>query len=141
MAAPQIQFNSRIPQALAQAHAAILEATQQVFELDIKPDAVENSPVTEEGYLRNLALKAEGKLNRPPGGTGHNRRSIDTTVAATEKGVEAKLFTQSGYGGYLELGTSKMRAQPYLYPAFARHVSKIPQQVKAKIVTTPKTQK
>jgi hypothetical protein len=32
--------------------------------------------------------------------------------------VEATLFTQSGYGGYLEIGTSKMKAVPYLQPAF-----------------------
>jgi HK97 gp10 family phage protein len=127
-------FNSRIPQALAFTHQAILETIQEVFELDIKPAAVEGSPVTEEGYLRNLALEAQHKLgDRPAGGTGHNRRTIDVTVKETDNGVEAQLFTQSSYGGYLETGTSKMRAQPYLYPAFIQNIGKLPDGVRVKI--------
>jgi HK97 gp10 family phage protein len=136
MAGQVFQFNSRIPQARLQVEEIIRTVTQDVFELDIKPAAVEGSPVTEEGFLRNEELKAQGKLGgRPAGGTGHNRRSIDVTVTATEKGVEATLFTQSGYGGYLETGTSKMRAQPYLYPAFIQNVGKIPEGVKVQIQT------
>jgi|SRR5581483_4865361 len=133
MAAVKTEVRLRIPQALAQAKAAIFQATQEVFELDIKPDAVENSPVTPQGLVQNLAKQAQGKLHRPAGGTGFNRRSIDVKVAETEKGAKAQLFTQSGYGGYLEVGTSKMSAQPYLFPAFARHISKLPQAVRSKI--------
>jgi HK97 gp10 family phage protein len=133
--ATTVEFRSRISQAAAQIHADIYQATQEVFELDIKPDAVENSPVTPEGLERNLELKAQGKLSRPPGGTGHNRRSIDMTVKETEKGPQAQLFTQSGYGGYLETGTSKMNPQPYLFPAFQRHIAKLPGNIKAKITS------
>lgn len=126
--ATQVTFVSRIPAATAQAHTAILEATQETFELDIKPMAVERSPVTPEGFARNVAL------GRPhPGGTGHNRRSIDVTVEMTDRGPRAQLFTQSGYGGYLEVGTSRMRAQPYLYPSFIENVDKIPQRTRVKI--------
>jgi HK97 gp10 family phage protein len=136
MAAPVFQFHSRIPQARLAVNDIIRAVTADVFELDIKPAAAEASPVTEEGYLRNLELEAEGKLGgRSPMGTGHNRRSIDVTVRESDKGVEATLFTQSGYGGYLETGTSKMRAQPYLYPAFIQHIHKLPEGVEAKIQT------
>src|SRR5438552_394773 len=104
-----------VEQALLRIKQAIFEATQEVFELDIKPTAKELSPVTPEGLARNLELLAQHKLgDRRPGGTGVNRNSIDATVIETENGPQAELFTQSGYGGYLELGTSKMRAQPYL---------------------------
>ncbi len=136
MAGQVFQFNSRIPQARAAVQEIIRTVTEDVFELDIKPAAVEGSPVTEEGYLRNLELEAQHKLGaRRVGGTGHNRRSIDVSVTETDKGVEATLFTQSGYGGYLETGTSKMRAQPYLYPAFIQNVGKIPEGVKVRIQT------
>lgn len=74
MAAVKTEVRLRIPQALAQAKAAIFQATQEVFELDIKPDAVENSPVTPQGLVQNLAKQAQGKLHRPAGGTGFNRR-------------------------------------------------------------------
>jgi HK97 gp10 family phage protein len=124
----------RTVSAQAAIKAAIMEATQEVFELDIVPTAKELSPVTAEGLARNLALQAEHKLgSRRPGGTGLNRNSIDSEVTDTEQGPQAELFTQSGYGGYLEVGTSKMRAQPYLYPAFEEHIAKIAPSVQAKI--------
>jgi hypothetical protein len=72
--------------------------------------------------------------------TGHNRRSLtmdafmdgqrvggqsegDFSLDASVMGVKAKgpsfrIYSQSGYGGYLELGTSKQQAQPHIYPAF-----------------------
>src|SRR4051812_35668671 len=84
------------PHAKRMTQQAIFEAVQEVFEIDIKTAAKQNSPVK----------------------TGTNKRSIDTEVTQTSKGVQAELFTQSGYGGYLEIGTSKMKARPYLIPAF-----------------------
>ncbi len=132
--ATQIVFNSRIPQAKATLTESIREAVQTVFATKIHPQAVENSPVTPEGAEFNLA-----KGKKPPFilGTGTNRRSIDFTVEANEQGVKAALFTQSGYGGYLETGTSKMRAQPYLYPAFIEHAEEIGPAIKVKIEGLP----
>jgi HK97 gp10 family phage protein len=130
MATQNVVFNSRIPQAVVFLKATIFAAVQETFELDIKPAAVEKSPVTEEGAAINAAM---GK--KPPHilGTGFNRRSIDVSVTETDKGPQAQLFTQSGYGGYLETGTSKMRAQPYLYPAFIENIDKVPENIKTKI--------
>jgi HK97 gp10 family phage protein len=113
---------------LAETKAAVLSATIDLFEQEIVPTAKDLSPVTEEGYLRNVEQK-----KAHPSGTGTNRRSIDSTVTDTPSGPQAELFTQSGYGGYLELGTSKMRAQPYLNPAFEQHIGKLPQRVKEKL--------
>lgn len=132
--ATQIQFNSRIPQGKANLNAAIKEAVLEVFATKIHPNAVENSPVTPEGAEYNIA---HGKKAPHILGTGTNRRSIDFTVNADENGVQAQLFTQSGYGGYLETGTSKMRAQPYLYPAFAEHSDEIGPAIKVKIEGLP----
>lgn len=47
-------------------------------------------------------------------GGGNNRDSIDYTA----NGLNGEIFTQSGYGGWLEVGTSKMAARPYFRPAF-----------------------
>lgn len=51
-----------------------------------------------------------------PYDTGHNSRSI----ASSRNGLTAEVHTESGYGGWLEIGTARMPAQPYFLPAFER---------------------
>lgn len=120
------------PEAKQSAQDAIFAAVKEVFELDIKPEAVTTSPVTPQGYEHNIALH-----KKSPGGTGHNRESIDVEVTKGVQGTEAQIFTQSGYGGYLELGTSKMRPQPYLFPAFQKFAEKISEITGRNIRTIP----
>lgn len=96
-----VTFNSRTEIAKANFRRRAFKAIQDTFELDIKPEAAANSPVL----------------------TGTNKRSIDTEVTQLPDGtIQAKLFTQSGYGAYLELGTRFMKAVPYLWPAFEKFV-------------------
>lgn len=116
--------------AKAEFKAAALAGITEVFELDIKPRAVELSPVTPEGLQRNLEM---GKKGVKATGTGHNRQSVDAEVEETEKGIKATLFTASGYGGYLELGTARMAAQPYLMPAFEEFSPTIAGKIKEKL--------
>jgi HK97 gp10 family phage protein len=47
--------------------------------------------------------------------TGNNRRSIQ--YGLQEGNLQAEVFSTSGYGGFLETGTSKMAARPYFKPA------------------------
>ncbi len=97
--------------ALGDINDTVLESITEIFEADIKGDAQELSPVD----------------------TGTNRRSIATDVQqlGAEKGggVLAELYTQSGYGGYLELGHrvrgdsgEMVEGTPYLYPAFIKNI-------------------
>jgi hypothetical protein len=99
----------------------IAMSVAQVFEADIKPMAQELSPVD----------------------LGTNRRSITTETQRTPDGsVMAEIFTQSGYGGYLELGhrvhigprgsaqgeadpADFVQGRPYIYPAFNANQSKL----------------
>lgn len=101
-------FVSKVPEARLKVNAAVTSAVRETFDIDILTQAKQDSPVL----------------------TGTNRRSIDSETHQTARGPEATLFTQSGYGGYLELGTARMKAQPYLYPAFEKFVNLIPQRVK-----------
>lgn len=115
-----------------QVKGAIDKAVRDVFNLDILPEAVKNSPVTPEGMAYNQA-KFSSQPHKPGTkvdpvrlkGTGHNRQSLDVEFTETPSGPQAKLFSQSGYGGYLEVGTSKMRAQPYIWPAWLKFKEKI----------------
>lgn len=90
-------------EAKASVRNAIFLGTRETFAQYIKPRAQELSP-----YL-----------------TGNNARTIDYEVTKVEGGVVAEIFSQSGYGGYLEIGTKKMHARPYLYTAFAQYINKL----------------
>ncbi len=60
------------------------------------------------------AITKEAK-KRSPFLTGTNRRSIDWDAPSP---MTRRIFTQSGYGIFLEWGTKKMAARPYMKPAF-----------------------
>lgn len=136
MSEVQIRINVEAKQL---AKAKISGAVKDVFNLDILPEAVKNSPVTPEGMAYNQA-KFDGKQHRPGTqidpvqlkGTGHNRQTLDVEFEETPSGTRAKLFGQSGYSGYLEVGTSKMRAQPYIWPAWLKFKDKIAELVRIK---------
>lgn len=121
--AEAVKLNLRVGEAKQEVRQAVFEAVQEVFEVDIKTAAVQMSPVR--------APKGPHNPQGIPGGT--NRRSIDTEVNQTEEGTEAAIFTQSGYGAYLELGTYKMAARPYIRPAFDQNIAKVAERVKEKL--------
>ncbi len=84
--------------------AAIEAGLKEAFLLDVRPIASRLSPKK----------------------TGTNSRSIMYEV----KGKTAKIWTESGYGGYLEIGTARMPARPYLRPAIERNKRAIARAIK-----------
>ena len=116
--------NLRIAEVQQLIHQTALESVTEVFELDIVPEAKRLSPVSPD----NPKIVGTKYVD-----TGHNRRSIDATVEDTPEGPSAQLFTQSGYGGYLELGTSRMIARPYLWPAFSKFIGKVGEIIAGKL--------
>ena len=63
--------------------------------------------------------------------TGRNRDSIRVDVEKVGGQVAMSAYTTSGYGGYLELGTFKMRAQPHIGPAVRKNLFKLGERMKA----------
>lgn len=50
---------------------------------------------------------------------GHNRRSIRLEPPSPQpQALAVSIVTESGYGGYLELGTERMEARPYIAPNY-----------------------
>lgn len=62
-------------------------------------------------FVENITELAKDKS---PVLTGHNK----STITWEKKDKVFRIFGQSGYSGYLELGTAKMKAQPYIFPAY-----------------------
>ena len=75
--------------------------------------ALEVSALVVEGAAKNLA----------PVDTGNLRNSI--THVIDSQGKAARVGTNVHYGPYVELGTSKMAAQPYLSPALDQNKGNI----------------
>ncbi len=72
---------------------------------------------TVEGLRDTVVETAADVVQGSPVLTGHNRRSIQYWA----RKLRGRIFSTSGYGGYLEVGTSKMPARPYFRPAADRH--------------------
>lgn len=69
--------------------------------------------------LAQGALLIEGRAKElVPVKTGNLRRSLMTEVQATPNGATARVGTGVDYAPYVEFGTRRQRAQPYLRPAF-----------------------
>lgn len=76
----------------------------------------------EDAVKKVIVLIAADAIKPPsPIDTGNNRRSITYDA----KGLEGKVYSTSGYGGFLETGTSHMAARPYMKPALDRHIGKL----------------
>ena len=72
--------------------------------------------------LEAIGLTAEGYAKKEcPVDTGRLRNSITHVVREGEKSVY--IGSNVEYAPYVELGTSRQRAQPYLRPAAANHLN------------------
>ena len=89
-------------------------------------DAVREA--TKKAMLDTVAKISEDAIKGSPFITGNNRRSIKYEVGpggeVAKKTFDGAVYSTSGYGGYLETGTGKMAAQPYMKPALDRNYSK-----------------
>ena len=79
-----------------------------------------------------LIVENQAKLNvtqsppkHPQVDTGRLRASITSQVVQTGDNIEGQIGTQVFYGAYLEHGTSRMQAYPWLFPAVESSKAKI----------------
>ncbi len=137
------------PTASQEFRDAIAQATAEVFVYDIWPAAVEGSPVAKGkqhggsyvgGGTNRRSITVElvpfSGPNQVVGGQGEDKqgRPFETgggIAAQNPDGVTAAIFTQSGYGGFLEVGTRFMTARAYIFPAVERFIQKIAEVARA----------
>ena len=87
--------------------------------------------------LDTVVAIAGDAIKLSPRLTGNNMRSIKYEVGPGGEIAKADLsgaiYSTSGYGGYLETGTVKMRAQPYFKPALDMNIHKLTKGIKAEL--------
>lgn len=72
--------------------------------------------------MRKTAADIQGTAqNLAPVDTGALRNSITSDTTETAQTLRVEIGPTVNYGAYVERGTSRNRAQPYLRPAVDRH--------------------
>lgn len=84
---------------------------------DVLNDSVKGSPVLTGNNRRSLTMEVSGF---PGGGEG----MVDQSK------LEGAVYSTSGYGGFLEVGTRRTGARPYIKPAAQKHVPEFPKHLK-----------
>lgn len=77
-----------------------------------------------EGAVK-LVTPVSTELTRPGGPHGQLRRSISGTSKKTMNGAEATVGTNVEYAMYVEMGTSRQKAQPFLSRGLKSSKSKV----------------
>lgn len=68
---------------------------------------------------RTMEMEANAK-NLAPVDTGHLRRSITSDIKSNSKGTTGETSVNVEYGLFVEYGTVRQGAQPFLFPAFKK---------------------
>jgi hypothetical protein len=99
----------------------VKEVTEKVVEANrlamrdtvvaVTEDVIELSPWLTGNNRRSIAGEVSGMGLVASGGEGGAERQVDDDKA------EGAVYSTSGYGGYLDTGTSRMPARPYFKPA------------------------
>lgn len=79
-----------------------------------------------------LPVKVEA-ISIAPFDTGALSRSITIRTEITDTAIIGKVGAYIHYAKYLEFGTSKMKAQPFLKPAFDTHKMEVAEDIKRRI--------
>jgi len=83
--------------------------------VEVTHDSVQLSPWRTGNNRRSIVGEVSGMGTVASGGGGSSQRMVDDSA------IEGAVYSTSGYGGFLETGTSKMPAQPYIKPSLDKN--------------------
>ena len=89
-----------------------IEKKAKNAEKDIKEVVARNGSLLEAEYKKQAVFRRYAKK---PTSTGNLRSTIYRTTK--DNGLTVEVDQNTEYGGFVEFGTRKMRAQPYARPA------------------------
>ncbi len=87
-----------------------------------------NEVITNTAYQIEADAKSNIKSNKTVD-TGRLLGSVTTKVNSNNAMVEAEIGTNVEYANYIEYGTSKMAAKPFLNPAFENNTQNIQREI------------
>lgn len=93
--------------------------------------------VKKAGLMVEGAAKHNLTINKSVD-TGNLRGSVHTSGRSTKNGAEATVGTNVEYAPYVEFGTSRSRAKPYLQPALQKNKDKARKLIMTEIVKAHK---
>jgi len=91
-------------------------------------DIIHDSPVLSGHNRRSIVYDVGGKVTQTGSPKAGEKPFVDWHPSVGT--LEGAVYSTSGYGGYLEVGTSKMPARPYFKPALDRHIGELPGNIK-----------
>ena len=83
--------------------------------VEVVHDSVQLSPWLTGNNRRSIVGEVSGMGGVASGGEGRTERMVDDSK------IEGAVYSTSGYGGFLEVGTSRMAARSYIKPALDRN--------------------
>jgi len=119
----EVKLNLRDKEVQKEVRDATRKALKDVT-TDIAQDVIHGSPHVTGNNMRMIAYEIEGG--------GVITVEGDTSGIGTKE-LESAVCSTSGYGGYLETGTSKMPARPYFKPALDKNMKNLPREIKANL--------
>ncbi len=114
-----MKFNARVDIKLnvSQVVALVEDASRKGLRdvtVDITATSVDRSPVLTGNNRRSIAAEVAGMAGTVAG-EGPSERVVN------EREIESAVYSTSGYGGFLEVGTKRAPARPYFGPARDEH--------------------
>lgn len=112
-------LNLRTKEVISLVHKAGQKGLRDTV-VSITHDAVQGSPVLTGHNRRSMAAEVSGMGTVARGEDSESERIVDDSK------IQGAVYSTSGYGGFLEVGTSRMPARPYIKPAYDRHIGELP---------------
>ena len=105
----QVDIKLNVSQVVAMVEDASRKGLRDVT-VQVTAASVDRSPIQFGTNKRSIAAEVAGMAGTVAG-EGPSERVVD------EGKIESAVYSTSGYGGYLEVGTRRMPARPYFGPA------------------------
>ena len=109
-----VELNLKIEEVVEKVTEASRMAMRDTV-VEVTHDSVQLSPWKTGNNRRSIAGEVSGIGEVASGGEGGAERIVD------DSGIEGAVYGTSGYSGFLEVGTSRMNAQPYFKPSLDKN--------------------